>query len=80
VSVGSRLTRRQRRARKRQTALKASAGSVGRVLPKVLLAGALVVSLVGVVASVFANQDALILLFSLSALLLYLALRIEEGS
>jgi hypothetical protein len=39
-----------------------------------------VVSLGSVVASVFANQDALMILFSLSTLLLYAALRIEEDA
>ena len=79
MSEGSRLTRRQRRVRRRRKELKESASSVGRVSQKLVLAGALVVSLGGVVASVFANQDALILLFSLSAVILYVMLWIEEA-
>ena len=45
---------------------------------KLLYSVALLVCLGGVVVSVFANEDTLILLFSLLALLLYAALWIGE--
>lgn len=80
MSVRSRLTRRERRVRKRRRALKELASTVGRVSQKLVLAGALVISLGGVVISIFANQDALILLFSLSSVILYVMLWIEEAS
>jgi hypothetical protein len=45
----------------------------------VLLCVALVIALGGAVASVFANEDALIILFCLLAVLLYAALRREAA-
>lgn len=75
--VGSRQTRKQRRARRTRAKRQESASSVWRVGRKLLLSVALVIALVGAVASVFANEDALIILFCLLALLLYAALRRE---
>ncbi len=86
MSVGSRQTRRRRRARRRRARLRELAriwlrasASTARRMRKPLYSAALVVSLVGAVASVFANEDTLILLFCLLALLLYVALWLGEG-
>ena len=78
--MGSRLTRRERRARRRRARQRELAGAGGRAAWKLLFSVGIVASLGGVVASVFAGRDALVILFSLLALLLYGALRIRHGA
>ena len=80
MSTSSRLTRRERRARRRRARQRELATTGGRTIWKLLCSGALVASLVGVVASVFANEDKLIILFCILALFLYAVLRIGESA
>ena len=78
--MGSRLTRRERRARRGRARQRELATIGGRIGWKLLCSGALVASLVGVVVSVFANEDKLIILFCLLALFFYAVLRIGEAA
>ncbi len=69
--MGSRQTRRGRRARKRRARQRELAGTGVRLAWRVLGGAWILVSLVGVFVAAFTGEDRLIILFGLSAVLVY---------
>ena len=90
MSLGSRQTRRERRARRKRTRLRISASIIKKtVLVSVLRAGgpvqkllyslALSLALLGVVVAMYVGEDVLAILLCVSALLLYAVLWLGEA-